>query len=238
MRCLIGFVVISLCLLSYTIGVAQDGDEILLEERFEEGKKDAWKVLEKDLGNDFIITKGALNAFGALNWQLKIPFSKEPPAGRQTGGILCEFRYRVAASKDDQSFVVGLGWEVEGENRIEPVAAVALNAANLAIEGDNENRGLPAEKGKWHSVRIVLDRIGDNTYDVYLNDSRVGLSIPILAKGETVNCVGMWTKPNKRGSLGDWFIDDLVVSVVPLAVEPFDRLATTWSKLKSGQSIR
>jgi len=53
--------IIILYLLVYTLGVAQDAGEILLEEHFEE-KKDSWKVLEKDLGNDFIIAKEALSA--------------------------------------------------------------------------------------------------------------------------------------------------------------------------------
>ena len=231
---LISFVVINLCLMLHTIGVAQNDVEVLLEEHFEK-KKDAWKVLQKDLGNDFIIAKETLNVFGALNWQFKIPFTKEPP---DVGRIQCEFRYRVAASKDDQSFVVGLGWEADGENRVEPVAAVSLNAANLAIEGDDQKRALPAEKGKWHSARIVLNRAGRNTYNVHLNDSPVGLKVPFLAKGQTINCVGMWTKPNARGSMGDWFIDDLIVAVLPLAVEPFEKISTTWGTLKASRSVR
>ena len=230
---LISFVVINLCLSLHTIGVAQDGVDILLEEHFEK-KKDVWKVLQKDLGNDFIISKETLNVFGALNWQLKIPFTKEP---HDLDRIQCKFRYRVAASKDDQSLVVGVGWEAEGENRIEPVATVFLDAANLAIEADGQKKALPAEKGKWHSVRIVLD-ITSKIYGVYLNDSRVGLKIPFLAKGQTIDCVGMWTKPNARGSVGDWFIDDLIVTVLPSAVEPLGKLSTTWGMLKSSRSIR
>ncbi|MFC1715932.1 hypothetical protein ACFL6S_19840 [Candidatus Poribacteria bacterium] len=229
---LIGFVVISLSLLSYTIGVAKDDEEdqgVLLEERFEQ-EGDSWEELVRDLGMDFIIDKETLNVFGGLDWQLKIPFSKEPPPGEPTGGIVCEFRYKVAQSKEDQSFIVGLGLEPH-------VAAVALNADNLAYEdangwGDGENRRFPAEKGQWHSVRIVL---GNNTYDVYLNDSPVELGIPLLANAQTVNCVTMWTKPNDRGSSGDWYIDDLIVSVLPFAVEPLERLITTWGKIKAGQ---
>ena len=230
---LISFVVINLCLSFHTIGVAQDGVDILLEEHFEK-KKDVWKVLQKDLGNDFIISKETLNVFGALNWQLKIPFTKEP---HDLDRIQCQFRYRVAASKDDQSLVVGVGWEAEGENRIEPVATVFLDAANLAVEVDGQKKVLPAEKGEWHSVRIVID-ITSKIYGVYLNDSRVGLKIPFLAKGQTIDCVGMWTKPNARGSVGDWFIDDLIVTVLPAAVEALGKLSTTWGTLKASRSIR
>ena len=230
---LISFVVINLCLSLHTIGVAQDGVDILLEEHFEK-KKDVWKVLQQDLGNDFIISKETLNVFGALNWQLKIPFTKEP---HDLDRIQCQFRYRVAASKDDQSLVVGVGWEAEGENRIEPVATVFLDAANLAVEVDGQKKVLPAEKGEWHSVRIVID-ITSKIYGVYLNDSRVGLKIPFLAKGQTIDCVGMWTKPNARGSVGDWFIDDLIVTVLPAAVEALGKLSTTWGTLKASRSIR
>ena len=237
---LIGFVIISLSLLPYTIGVAQNGDEILLEERFEDGeKKEEWKVLKADIGSGWGVADRFLKAFGTLTWQLKIPFSKERVGDELYGGIQFEFRYKVERSRDDQSFIVGVGFEVKAEERIEFAAAAALNASNLAYVGADgwnvENKGSPARTGQWHSARIVLDKPFDDTFDVYLNGNPVELRVPLLAKGQAVNCVLMSMQPNARGSKGEWHIDDLVVSVLPFAVEPLDRLITTWSKLKAGQ---
>ena len=50
-----------------------------------------------------------------------------------------------------------------------------------------------------------------------------------------VDSVLMCTKPNSRGSQGGWQVDDILVSVVPLAVESVDKLATTWANLKLHQ---
>ena len=112
------------------MGVAQDGENVLLHEDFEgKEKKDTWEVLESDVGNGYRVTKGFLNPFGALNWQFRMPFTKQLPSGRLTGAVQLEFRYRIDRSKDDQSFLVGLGW-MDGLVA-ERAATVALNAGNL-----------------------------------------------------------------------------------------------------------
>ena len=231
---LFGVMVTCLILLPYAISVAQDEDEpnVLLREDFEgKEKRDTWKVLDRDAGSGYGVTKGFLNAFGALNWQFRMPFTKELPAGRLAGAVQLEFRYRIDRSKDDQSFLVGLGW-MDGLVAVRG-ATVALNAGNLGI--DDELTGSPAKQGNWHSVRLVLGRLSNKTYEVHLNGSRVGFNIPVQNKGINVDSVMMCTKPNARGSQGGWQIDDILVSVVPLAVEPVDKLATTWASLKLGQ---
>ena len=231
---LFGLVVASLVLLPHAVGVAQDEEpeNVLLREDFEgKEKKDTWDVLDADAGSGYGVTKGFLNAFGALNWQFRMPFTKELPADRLAGAVQLEFRYRIDRSKDDQSFLVGLGW-MDGLVALRG-ATVALNAGNLGI--DDELTGSPAKQGNWHSVRLVLDRLSNDTYEVHLNGSRVGFNIPVQNKGTNVDSVMMCTKPNARGSQGGWQIDDILVSVVPLAVEPVDKLATTWANLKLGQ---
>merc|ERR1711900_101212 len=111
-----GLLGIGLFLLFYTFAVAENKGKVLLDEKFEE-KNDGWKVLKQDAGNGFLIDKGALNIFGPLNWQFKIPFANHP-----ISGLICRFRYKVVRSKDDQCFIVGLG--------VAPhLAAVALNAS-------------------------------------------------------------------------------------------------------------
>jgi hypothetical protein len=82
---------------------------------------------------------------------------------------------------------------------------------------------------------VVLGRLSNNTYEVHLNGSRVGFNIPVQNKEKHVDSVMMRTKPNARGSHGSWQIDDILVSVAPLAVESVDKLATTWANLKRGQ---
>ena len=68
---LFGVVVASLVLLPNAMGVAQDGENVLLHEDFEgKEKKDTWEVLESDVGNGYGVTKGFLNAFGALSERL------------------------------------------------------------------------------------------------------------------------------------------------------------------------
>jgi hypothetical protein len=229
---LIVFMITSLSLLTYAIGVAQDGDQIFMSENFDDKeKKETWEVLERDAGSGFTVDKGFLNAFGALRWQFRMPFTVELPPGRLAGAVQLEFRYNVARSKDDQSFIVGLGF-TDGLVA-ERVAAVALNAANLGINEDLN--GWDAKPGEWHSVRMVLDRLSDKTYEVHLNGTRVGFRIPVLARGKNVDSVFMCTKPNARGSQGRWWIDDIIVSIVPLAVEPHGKLTTTWGKLKASQ---
>ena len=231
---LFGVIVTGLILLPYSIGMAQDEEEpnVLLREDFEgKEKKDTWEVLERDAGSGYGVTKGFLNAFGALNWLFRMPFTKQLPAGRLTGAVQLEFRYRIDRSKDDQSFLVGLGW-VDGPV-VGRTATVALNAGNLGINEDLE--GTAAKQGNWHSVSVVLGRLSNNTYEVHLNGSRVGFNVPVQSKGMHVDSVLMATKPNARGSQGGWQIDDILVSIVPLAVESTDKLATTWAKLKRGQ---
>ncbi len=226
---LFGVAVASLVLLPYAIGVAQDGEDILLREDFEgKEKKDTWEVLERDAGSDYGVTKGFLNAFGSLQWQFRMPFTNQLPPGRLTGAVQLEFRYRISRSKDDQSFLVGLGWK-DGV-LVERAATVALNAGNLGINDDLE--GTAAKQGDWHSVRLALGRLSNNTYEVHLNGSRVGFNIPVQKKGIHVDSVLMCTKPNARGSTGEWQLDDILVSIVPLSVEPVDKLATTWARLK------
>ena len=230
---LAGFMVMILSLLLCTAGVAKDDDEdqgILLEEYFEGQAGASWETLRADAGCGFLIDKNAFNVFdGGANWQFRIPFSNEPPTDMRIGGIICEFKYKVIRSKRDQGLIIGLGWEPH-------VAALSLNSTNLAYENaegwDNEKRALPAAKSEWHSVRIML---GDNTYDVYLNGAPVGLNIPLLAKAQAVNYVAMWTNPDDQGNTGEWYIDDLIVSTVPFAVEPLERVATTWGNLKAIQ---
>ena len=212
---LFGVVVASLVLLPNAMGVAQDGENVLLHEDFEgKEKKDTWEVLESDVGNGYGVTKGFLNAFGALNWQFRMPFTKQLPPGRLAGAVQFEFRYRIDRSKDDRSFLVGLGW-MDGLV-VERAATVALNAGNLGI--NEELKGTAAKQGDWHNVRLVLGRLSNNTYEVHLNGSRVGFNIPVQKKGMSVDCVLMCTKPNARGSQGGWQVDDILVSVVPLAL--------------------
>ena len=231
---LFGVIATGLILLPCTIGVAQDEEEqnVLLREDFEgKEKKDAWEVLERDAGSGYGVTKGFLNAFGSLQWQFRMPFVKQLPPGRLMGAVQLEFRYRISRSKDDQSFLLGLGWK-DGV-LIERAATVALNAGNLGINEDLN--GTAAKQGDWHNVRLVLGRLSNNTYEVHLNGSRVGFNIPVQKKGMHVDCVLMCTKPNARGSTGEWHIDDIQVSIVPLAVESVDKLATTWANVKMGQ---
>ena len=103
---------------------------VLLHEDFEgKEKKDTWEVLKSDKGNGYGFKKGFLNPYGALNWQFRMPFTNQLPPGRLTGAVQLEFRYRIDRSKDDQSFLVGLGW-VDGLVA-EHTATVALNAGNL-----------------------------------------------------------------------------------------------------------
>ena len=229
---LFGLVVASLVLLPHAMGVAQDGENVLLHEDFEgKEKKDTWEVLKSDKGNGYGFKKGFLNPYGALNWQFRMPFTNQLPPGRLTGAVQLEFRYRIDRSKDDQSFLVGLGW-VDGLVA-EHTATVALNAGNLGINDDLE--GTAAKQGDWHSLSVVLGRLSNNTYEVHLNGSRVGFNIPVQNKEKHVDSVMMRTKPNARGSHGSWQIDDILVSVAPLAVESVDKLATTWANLKRGQ---
>lgn len=231
---LFGLVVASLVLLPYSAGVAQDEEpeNVLLREDFEgKEKKDTWEVLKRDAGSDYGVTKGFLNAFGSLQWQFRMPFAKQLPPGRINGAVQLEFRYRISRSKDDQSFLVGLGWK-DGV-LVERAATVALNAGNLGINEDLN--GTAAKQGDWHSVHLVLGRLSNNTYEVHLNGRRVGFNIPVQKKGIHVDSVLMCTKPNARGSTGEWHIDDMLVSVVPLAVESADKLATTWANVKIGQ---
>ena len=137
---LFGVVVASLVLLPNAMGVAQDGENVLLHEDFEgKEKKDTWEVLESDVGNGYGVTKGFLNAFGALNWQFRMPFTKQLPPGRLAGAVQFEFRYRIDRSKDDQSFLVGLGW-MDGLV-VERAATVALNAGNLGINEELKGTG-------------------------------------------------------------------------------------------------
>ena len=100
---------------------------------------------------------------------------------------------------------------------------------------NEELKGTAAKQSDWHSVRLVLGRLSNNTYEVHLNGSRVGFNVPVQKRGMNVDCVLMCTQPNVRGSHGSWQIDDILVSVVPLAVESIDKLATTWANLKLGQ---
>ena len=176
---LIVFVVTSLSLLPYTIGVAQHGDQILLEEHFALGgeKKDAWEDWQVGggAGNGYRVDEGFWNMHGALTWQFYMPFTTQLPPGRLAGAVQLEFRYNVVRSKDDQNIIVGLGWGVESEGSlvdVEYVAAVALNASNLGINKDLN--GWDAKLGEWHSVRVVLDRLSNNTYEIHLNGTRVG----------------------------------------------------------------
>ena len=227
-----GVMVTCVVLLPCTMAIAQVGENVLLQESFDDGeKKNAWEVIEADVGNGYGVTKGFLNAFGALQWQFRMPFTKPLPPGRLAGAVQLEFRYRIDRSKVDKSFLVGLGWK-DGLV-VERAATVALNAGNLGI--NEELNGTAAKQGDWHSVRLVLGRLGNNTYEVHLNGSRVGFNIPVQKRGMNVDCVLMCTKPNVRGSQGGWQIDDILVSVVPLAVESVDKLATTWANLKLGQ---
>ena len=229
---LIVFVVTSLSLLPYAIGVAQDGDQIFMSENFDDKeKKDTWKVLERDAGSGWGVHKGFLSVFATLEWHFRMSFTTALPPGRLAGAVQLEFRYNVVRSKDDQNIIVGLGF-MDGLV-VQDVAAVALNASNLGIYEDLN--GWDAKLGEWHSVRMVLDRLSDKTYEVHLNGTRVGFRIPLLAKGKNVDSVLIRTQPNARGSKGDWQIDDIVVSVVPLAVEPSEKLTTTWGKLKASQ---
>ena len=228
---LFGVIVTGLILLPCSIGMAQDEEEpnVLLREDFErKEKKDTWEVLKRDAGSDYGVTKGFLNAFGSLQWQFRMPFANQLPPGRLMGAVQLDFRYRISRSKDDQSFLVGLGWQ-DGD-LIERAATIALNAGNLGINEDLN--GTAAKQGDWHSVRLVLGRLSNNTYEVHLNGSRVGFNIPVQKKGIHVDSVLMCTKPNARGSTGEWHIDDIHVSIVPLAVESVDKLATTWADLK------
>jgi hypothetical protein len=229
---LIVFMITSLSLLTYAIGVAQDGDQIFMSENFDDKeKKETWEVLERDAGSGWGVHKGFLSVFATLEWHFRMPFTTALPPGRLAGAVQLEFRYNVVRSKDDQNIIVGLGF-MDGLV-VQDVAAVALNASNLGIYEDLN--GWDAKLGEWHSVRMVLDRLSDKTYEVHLNGTRVGFRIPLLAKGKNVDSVLIRTQPNARGSKGDWQIDDIVVSVVPLAVEPSEKLTTTWGKLKASQ---
>ena len=157
---LFGLVVASLVLLPHAMGVAQDGENVLLHEDFEgKEKKDTWEVLKTDVGNGYGVAKGFLNPFGALNWQFRMPFTKQLPPGRLAGAVQLEFRYRIDRSKDDQSFLVGLGW-VDGLVAARVAvrgATVALNAGNLGINDDLE--GTAAKQGDWHSLSCGAGQI-------------------------------------------------------------------------------
>ena len=134
---LIVFMITSLSLLTYAIGVAQDGDQIFMSENFDDKeKKDTWKVLERDAGSNFNVKKGFLTVFASLRVAFQdAVYRTALPPGRLAGAVQLEFRYNVVRSKDDQNIHRGAGFY--GRSRCTTMwLLLPLTPANLGIYED------------------------------------------------------------------------------------------------------